>query len=74
MNLLKVRGMEMSLAFFGQKIHITKTANEWLFEGYSDPIITIAKDVASYFGVGDIPFDRFGWFYMVRKFQTHQKS
>lgn len=55
----------MSLAFYGQKLHITKSANEWLFEGYEDPIIPIAKEIASFLGVGEIPFDRFGWFYQV---------
>lgn len=55
----------MSLLYYGQKVHITKTASEWLFEGYEDPIITVAKDIASILGVGEIPFDRFGWFYQV---------
>lgn len=64
-NILKVKGVEFSLALYGQKLHITKTASEWLFEGYDDPIITVAKDIASILGVGDIPFDRFGWFYQV---------
>lgn len=60
-----MKGVEFSLALYGQKLHITKTASEWLFEGYDDPIITVAKDIASILGVGDIPFDRFGWFYQV---------
>lgn len=66
MNIIKLKGIELSLAFYGQKLHTTKTANEWLFEGYEDPIITVAKDIASILGVGDIPFDRFGWFYQVK--------
>jgi hypothetical protein len=57
----------MGLAFYKQKIHVTKTASEWLFEGYEDPIIGVAKEIASFLGVGDVPFDRFGWFYMVRR-------
>ena len=56
----------MSLAFYGQKIHITKTASQWLFEGYEDPIISVAKEIASFLGIPAIPFDRFGWFYQVR--------
>lgn len=65
-NVFKVKGVEISLLYYGQKVHITKTANEWLFEGYADPIISVAKEIASILGVGDIPFDRFGWFYQVR--------
>jgi scavenger receptor class B, member 1 len=55
----------MSLSFFGQKVHLTKTAGEWLFEGYEDPIIGVAKEIASVLDIGDIPFDKFGWFYSV---------
>lgn len=66
MNLFKLKGIEIALALYGQKLHVTKTANQWLFEGYEDPIIDVAKGIASILGVGDVPFDRFGWFYMVR--------
>jgi hypothetical protein len=61
-NIFKVKGVEISLAFFGQQIHLTKTASELLFEGYDDPIISVAKDIAKVMGI-DVPFDRFGWFY-----------
>lgn len=64
-NILKVKGVEFSLALYGQKLHITKSASEWLFEGYDDPVIAVAKDVASIMGIGDIPFDKFGWFSQV---------
>lgn len=65
-NILKVKGVELSLAFFGQKIYLTKTASELLFEGYEDSIITVAKEIAKIMGI-DVPFDgnRFGWFYQV---------
>jgi len=64
-NIIKLKGVELSMAFFGQQVHVTKTANEWLFEGYEDPIINVAKDIASILNIGDIPFERFGWFYQV---------
>ncbi len=48
---------------YKQKIHITKTAGELLFDGYDDPMIRIAKDMPI-LDAGDIPFDKFGWFYM----------
>lgn len=63
-NILKVKGVELSLAFFGQQIHLTKTADELLFKGYEDPIINVAREIAKVMGI-DVPFDRFGWFYMV---------
>lgn len=53
----------MSLKFFGQQIHLTKTADELLFKGYEDPIINVAREIAKIMGI-DVPFDRFGWFYM----------
>lgn len=65
MNIIKLQGVAIALSFYSQKLHITKTASQWLFEGYEDPIIDVAKGIASILGVGDVPFDRFGWFYMV---------
>lgn len=52
----------MSFSFYDQKIHVTKTASEWLFEGFDDPLINIA---ASNPLLNDIPkyADKFGWFY-----------
>jgi CD36 family len=47
-----------------QKVHVTKNASEWLFDGYEDAMINLAKD-NPLLDAGDIPFDRFGWFYMV---------
>lgn len=65
-----MKGVELSLAFFDQQIHITKTADELLFKGYDDPIITVAKEIAGIMGI-DVPFNRFGWFYMVIIFFLH---
>jgi scavenger receptor class B protein 1 len=64
-NIFKVKGVELSLAFFEQQVHLKKTASELLFEGYDDPIITVAKEIAKIMGI-DVPFDRFGYFYKVR--------
>lgn len=70
-NILKVKGVELSLAFFGQQIYLTKTASELLFEGYEDSIITVAKEIAKIMGI-DVPFDgnRFGWFYQRNESST----
>jgi hypothetical protein len=52
----------MSFSYYDQKIHVSKTASEWLFEGFDDPLINIA---ASNPLLNDIPkyADKFGWFY-----------
>lgn len=63
-NIFKVKGVELSLGFFDQQVALTKTASELLFEGYDDPIITVATEIAKIMGIV-VPFDRFGWFYKV---------
>lgn len=49
---------------YDKKIYSTKTASEWLFEGFEDPMINIAKNNPF---IDNIPtmFDKFGWFYKV---------
>lgn len=65
-NILKVKGVELSLAFFGQQIYVTKTVSELLFEGYEDSMVGVAIEIAKIMGI-DMPFNdnRFGWFYEV---------
>lgn len=63
-NYLKKKGVSIGLTMYNQKIHITKTAGEFLFEGYDDPMMKIAKEMPL-LDAKDIPFDKFGWFYMV---------
>ena len=47
---------------FGKTVWITRTARQLLFEGYDDPLLTIANTVP---GMNDvyIPEDKVGWFY-----------
>lgn len=42
-----------------QKLIITKTVNELLFEGYNDKMLDIARKL----NVTEIPFTKFGWFF-----------
>ena len=44
--------------------HVTKTVREFLFDGYEDPLITMAETLPALAQI-DIPFDKFGWFYKV---------
>lgn len=55
----------LSLALSGMAPHITKTAGEMLFEGYTDPLISMAKSMP-FLAEGSLPpWDKFGWFYTV---------
>lgn len=44
-----------------QKLIITKTVNELLFEGYDDAMLKIARKM----NFTKIPFSKFAWFYGV---------
>ncbi|CAH1715010.1 unnamed protein product [Chironomus riparius] len=60
-NIFKLKGVEMSLAFFGQEIHVTKTLSEMLFEGYEDSMVAIGTEIGKIMGY-EVPFEnRFGW-------------
>lgn len=67
-NVLRSRGAILQVTFSGalrmtgQKVWVTKTAGELLFEGYSDPILTMASKMPSLADT-KIPVDKFGWFY-----------
>lgn len=56
--------MSIGLKGFNQNVHVTKKASEWLFDGYDDSMINLAKS-NPLLNAGNIPFDKFGWFYMV---------
>ena len=65
-NIFKLKGVEMSLAFFGQEIHVTKTLSELLFEGYEDSMVAVASEIGKIMGY-DVPFEnRYGWMHKVR--------
>jgi scavenger receptor class B protein 1 len=61
-NFFVRKAMGVGFKIYGKKIHVTKTAGEWLFEGFEDPMINLAKSNPF---LSDIPtmFDKFGWFY-----------
>lgn len=63
---LRQKGVDVGLKIYNQPLAVTKTVDELLFTGYEDDMITIARDMPSFFGEGvEVPFDRFGWFYTV---------
>jgi scavenger receptor class B protein 1 len=58
------KAIALGFKMYDKQIHVTKTAGEWLFEGFNDPMIDLAKNNPF---LNDIPamFDKFGWFYKV---------
>lgn len=60
------KSVSIGLNLYDQKAHITKTASELLFEGYQDDLIDVAREMPGFLEQEvEIPYDRFGWFYMV---------
>lgn len=57
------RGVNFLLEEKRIQLTVTKTAREFLFEGYNDTLLTLLKKIHLK-GI-DIPFDKFGWFYNV---------
>lgn len=47
--------------------YITKTAGEFMFDGYDDPLIDIIVELKKYFPI-DLPFQKVGWLYGVITF------
>lgn len=44
--------------------YVTKSAGEFIFDGYDDPLLDVVLQLQDYFPI-DIPFKRVGWFYGV---------
>lgn len=51
--------VDRAMEILGQKLVITKTVNELLFEGFEDQMLRIAKKI----NFTKIPWNKFGWFY-----------
>ncbi|PSN44141.1 hypothetical protein C0J52_15658 [Blattella germanica] len=63
LNVVSLIPLSSALRMTGQQVWVTKTIGELLFEGYSDPILTMAAKMPQ-LAQTDIPVDKFGWFYM----------
>lgn len=64
---LKQKSVSMGLKVYDQKVYVIKPARELLFEGYQDDMIDVAREMPSLIDDDSVtvPFDKFGWFYMV---------
>lgn len=76
MDYVKRKHVSIGLNVYKQNLTTTKTARELLFEGYEDDMVLIGREgLIEGFDVKDIPYDRIGWFYLVKllNFQTIKK-
>ena len=55
-------GLSSTLDSIGSQVFIRKTAGELLFDGYEDPLLSIAEWIGT---KSSVPIDKFGWFYKV---------
>ncbi|XP_005188827.2 protein peste [Musca domestica] len=53
----------LAMTLSSRQVTVTKTANEWLFKGYKDPLVTIGGFVAKFVKEVEVPYDRIGWLY-----------
>ncbi len=54
------------MGLLGTKIWVKKSVREFLFDGYGDPLLDLAKLIPTSIVPVSIPFDKFGWFYTVK--------
>ena len=63
-------GFSSFLTETNSTIFVTKTVDEFLFEGYSDPLLNFSQalppELQDFFAIPD--YDKFGWFYNVSNF------
>lgn len=58
--------VSMGLSLYGHKSYIVKQANELLFDGYEDDLISMGAVIQEAMGMElNIPYKRFGWMYDV---------
>ncbi|CAG2063633.1 unnamed protein product, partial [Timema podura] len=56
--------MSMTFSATGQKAHVIHKVRELLFEGYDDALLKMGSKF-QFISDMKIPYDKFGWFYMV---------
>lgn len=67
MEYVKKKQVSLGLSVYHQELVISKSARELLFEGYEDDMVLMGREGAiEGFNAKDIPYDRIGWFYLVR--------
>lgn len=62
-SFFKKMGLSMTLNTYGQKIYVTKTVGELLFDGYEDEMVTMSRNLPIFGEEAHV--DRVGFFYKV---------
>lgn len=63
---LRQKQVSVGLSLYKQQVYVTKEAREFLFDGYQDDLIDMAREMARFDPAQfAVPYDRFGWFYQV---------
>lgn len=55
--------LDQAMRLLGTRLYVKKKVREFLFEGYTDPLLDLAGILPPGFVPVTIPFDKFGWFY-----------
>ena len=66
-------GLSSTYDSIGSTVFVQKTAGELLFDGYDDTLLALAGMFGGG-GTGDLPMDKFGWFYKVQWSIVHLMS
>lgn len=56
--------VNIGLGIYNQELAVTKTASEFLFEGFENDLLDAASQMPFLTDGQAVPFDRVGWFYM----------
>lgn len=67
MEYVKKKQVSLGLSVYHQELVISRSARELLFEGYEDDMVLMGREgLIEGFNAKDIPYDKIGWFYLVR--------
>ncbi|XP_030384862.1 protein peste [Scaptodrosophila lebanonensis] len=62
-NFFETFAIKSALAVSEQRLTETKTAREWMFDGYDHPLVSTMVTVGKMFQVSLVPYDRVGFLY-----------
>lgn len=75
MDYVKRKHVSLGLNVFKQELTTSKAVREILFEGYVDDMVLLGQEgLIEGFDAQDIPYDRIGWFYLVRNLQIKRRK
>lgn len=63
--------LSSAIRMTGQKVWVTKTVGEFLYYGYSDPLLTVAKQLP-HLAQTEFTADKFAWFYKRNDSSEHE--